>query len=135
MIPQPQVLGLTLCEKAIVEEGTKNITLVSAFTRLVSEEFPTLRQRFALHTVLTGGLGTGIIDMNGWPIAGCKSSKGRHDHGDNTNTLPLSRGPSRNPIRQFREPVIHLRNPWRYNSTACATQLSSSVLARAEATR
>ena len=63
MTPQPLVLGLTLCEKAIVEEGTKNITLASAYTRMVIDEFPSLPQRFALYTVLTGGLGEGIMDL------------------------------------------------------------------------
>ena len=29
MIPPPVVLGLTICEKVIVEENTKNVTLVS----------------------------------------------------------------------------------------------------------
>jgi hypothetical protein len=59
----PTVLGLTLCEKAIVEEVTKNVTLVSTFTRLVVEEFPSLPQRFALYTVLTGGLDDGTIEL------------------------------------------------------------------------
>jgi hypothetical protein len=48
---------------AIVEEGTKNVTLVSTFTRIVVEEFPSLPQRFALYTVLTEGLGDGTMDL------------------------------------------------------------------------
>src|SRR5262249_59244754 len=63
MTPLPLVLGLTVCEKAIVEEGTKNVTLMSTFTRIVVEEFPSLPQRFALYTVLTEGLGDGTIDL------------------------------------------------------------------------
>jgi hypothetical protein len=63
MTPTPLVLGLTLCEKAILEEGTRNVTLVSTFTTLVVEELPSLPQRFVLYTVLTGGLGDGIIDL------------------------------------------------------------------------
>ena len=63
MTPLPLALGLTVCEKAIVEEGTKNVTLMSTFTRLVVEEFPSLPQRFALYTVLTEGLGDGTIDL------------------------------------------------------------------------
>jgi hypothetical protein len=31
MNPPPLLLGLTLCEKVIVEESTKNVTLVSTF--------------------------------------------------------------------------------------------------------
>jgi hypothetical protein len=63
MSPFPLVLGLTLAEKAIVEEGTKNLTLVSTFTTLVVEDFPSLPQRFVLYTVLTEGLGDGTIDL------------------------------------------------------------------------
>jgi hypothetical protein len=63
MTPQPLILGLTICEKAIVETGTKNVTLVSIFTRFVLEEFPSLPKPFVLHLVLTGGHGTGIINV------------------------------------------------------------------------
>jgi hypothetical protein len=63
MNPFPSVLGLTLCEKAIVEEHTRNITLVSTFSRFVLDEFPSPPQRFVLYIVLTGGLGRGIIDL------------------------------------------------------------------------
>jgi hypothetical protein len=59
----PLVLGLILCEKAIVEEDTRNVTLVSTFTRLVVEEFPSLPPRFAFYTVLSEGEGSGILDL------------------------------------------------------------------------
>jgi hypothetical protein len=55
MNPLPTVLGLTLCEKAIVEEGTKNLTLVSTFTKLVVDGFPSLPQLFVLYAALTEG--------------------------------------------------------------------------------
>lgn len=42
MTPLPLVLGVTLCEKAIVEAGTSNISLVSTFSRLVVEQFPSM---------------------------------------------------------------------------------------------
>jgi hypothetical protein len=61
MIPPPIVLGLTICEKAIVEEGTRNVTIVSTFTRLVVDEFPSPPQRFSVYSVLTEGLGDGTI--------------------------------------------------------------------------
>jgi hypothetical protein len=63
MSPAPLVLGLTLCEKAIVEEGPKNMTLVSTFTKLVVDEFPSLPQKLVLYAVLTGGLGDGTIHL------------------------------------------------------------------------
>ncbi len=63
MDPLPVVRGLTICEKVIVEEGTKNVTLVSTFTKLVVGEFPSPPQRFAVYTVLTEGEGAGTIDL------------------------------------------------------------------------
>jgi hypothetical protein len=63
MHPPPVVLGLTVCEKIIVEERTKNVTLVSTFTKLVADELPTPPQKFAIYTVLTGAHGDGIIDL------------------------------------------------------------------------
>ena len=63
MSPFPLVLGLTLCEKAIVEEGTKNVTLVSTFSKLTVHDLPSPPQRFILYTVLREGRGEGIIDL------------------------------------------------------------------------
>jgi hypothetical protein len=61
MFPTPVVLGLTVCEKAIIEQGTQNVTLVSSFTRLVVEEVPSPPQRFSVYAVLTEGLGDATI--------------------------------------------------------------------------
>jgi hypothetical protein len=61
MIPPPIVLGLTICEKVIVEEGTRNVTIMSTFTRLVVEEFPSPPQRFSVYSVVTEGLGDATI--------------------------------------------------------------------------
>ncbi len=63
MIPPPTVLGLTICEKVIFEEGTKNATLVSTFTKLTVEHFPSPPQKFVVFTVLTDGFGEGTIDL------------------------------------------------------------------------
>jgi hypothetical protein len=63
MVPPPIALGLTLCEKVIVEEGTKNVTLVSTFTKLRVDQFPTGPQRFVVFAVLTDGLGDGTIEL------------------------------------------------------------------------
>jgi hypothetical protein len=57
MFPPPVVVGLTICEKVMVEQGTTNVTLVSTFTRLVVDEFPSPPQRFSLYAMLTEGLG------------------------------------------------------------------------------
>jgi hypothetical protein len=63
MNPPVIALGLTVCEKIIVEERTRNTTFVSTFTRLVVDEFPTPPQRFALAAALTGGQGQGTLDL------------------------------------------------------------------------
>ncbi len=63
MTPLPMVLGLTVCEKVIVEEGTKNVSLVSTFTKLFVEEFPSPPQRFAIYTVLTNAVGDATIEL------------------------------------------------------------------------
>lgn len=63
MNPPPIALGLTLCEKVIVEEGTRNITLVSTFTKLYADDFPSSPQRFAFAAVLTAGQGDGTVDL------------------------------------------------------------------------
>ncbi len=63
MLPQPIVVGLTLCEKIIVEEGTKTVSLVSCFTKLGVDVFPTPPERVCVYAALTDGFGEGTIDL------------------------------------------------------------------------
>jgi hypothetical protein len=63
MSPLPVALSLTVCEKVIVEERTRNITLVSTFTKLVVDHFPTPPQRFSAFAVLTDVSGRGTIGL------------------------------------------------------------------------
>ena len=63
MVPPPIALGLMLCEKVIVEEGTKNVTLVNTFTKLRVEGFPSLPQHFAVYAALTAGLGQATMTL------------------------------------------------------------------------
>jgi hypothetical protein len=63
MNPPVIALGLTLCEKVIVEERTRNTTIVSTFTKMFADEFPSRPERFALAAVLTGGQGEGTVDL------------------------------------------------------------------------
>jgi hypothetical protein len=63
MNPPPIALGLILCEKLIVEERTRNTTLVSTFTKLVADAFPSSPERFTVAAVLTGGQGDGTLDL------------------------------------------------------------------------
>lgn len=53
----PVAVGLFLCEQAIIEEQTHNITLVNTFTRRVVDEIPWAPTNFVLFAVLTDGLG------------------------------------------------------------------------------
>ena len=63
MNPPVIALGLTLCEKVIVEERTRNTMIVSTFTKLFADEFPYQPERFALSAVLTGGQGERTVDL------------------------------------------------------------------------
>ena len=49
MIPQPIVVGLTLCERIIVEEGTKSLSLIDCFVKLQSDTFPTPSRPLCLY--------------------------------------------------------------------------------------
>jgi hypothetical protein len=69
MIQQPVAIGLTLCEQVIIEEGTRNVTLVNCCRRWRVREFPSTPQRLAIYAVLKGGQGTGV----------CKASISRLD--------------------------------------------------------
>jgi hypothetical protein len=60
MVPLPTVLGLIVCEKVIVEERTKNVSLISCFDRLVVEQVPTPPQQIAVFSTLTDGQGVGV---------------------------------------------------------------------------
>ena len=57
MIQRPNAVGLILCQLAIIEEGTKHVTLVNTFRRLKQTVFPTPALKFIVHAVLADGLG------------------------------------------------------------------------------
>ena len=63
MSPPPIALGLTICEKIIVEEGTRKLTLVNAFTRIDESEFPSPARTFFVVAVLTNGRGDATIEV------------------------------------------------------------------------
>jgi hypothetical protein len=63
MTPTPITLGLTLCEKVIVEEGTRNVTLVSTFNKPAVSRFPTPPKRFDVFAALTDGVGDATIKL------------------------------------------------------------------------
>lgn len=57
MIQRPTAAGLLLAEKAVIEEKTRNVTLVNCFGHLTYREFPTPAQQFIAFAVLTDGIG------------------------------------------------------------------------------
>ena len=63
MTPPPIALSLIVCEKAIVEERTRNLTLVSTFTKMLVDRFPSLPQQLVVYSVLTDGVGDATIDL------------------------------------------------------------------------
>lgn len=58
MSVRPVARALLLCERAIIEEGTRNISPISCFTKRLAEEFPTPPHKFDAFALLSGGQGT-----------------------------------------------------------------------------
>ena len=63
MIPPPIALALTVCERVIVEERSRNLSLVSCFSKLIVESFPSSPRHFAVVAVFRGGRGVGKLDL------------------------------------------------------------------------
>ncbi len=63
MVPCPVALGLTLCDQVIVEEGTRNISLIGTFSRLRGDVFPFAPPSFCVVSTLTGSQGEGEIKL------------------------------------------------------------------------
>jgi hypothetical protein len=63
MSQRPVAVGLTICEQVIVEEKTKNTTLVNSFTGLKVDRFPSVPRPFTVYAVLTDGLGEVAVDL------------------------------------------------------------------------
>ncbi len=62
MVP-PIVLGIELCEKAIEEEQTKNVTLINTFLSIWVEDFPSAPEPFVVSVVMTAGVGSVTMDL------------------------------------------------------------------------
>ena len=63
MVPPPQAQALTLCDRVIIEQGTKNPTLVGIFLARRVDEFPSEPVAFSVFVPLTEGSGTGTIEL------------------------------------------------------------------------
>jgi hypothetical protein len=57
MAKQPVAIGLSLCEQVIIEEKTRNVTLVNCFSERTAEKFPSDPIPFVAFAHLTDGLG------------------------------------------------------------------------------
>lgn len=57
MIQRPNAVALTICQQAIVERGSGNVTFVNSFTRLIHDAFPTPSRDFLVGCLLTDGRG------------------------------------------------------------------------------
>lgn len=63
MSPPPVAIGLTLCDKIIVEEGTRKVTLVNTFAKIDERVFPSPPRTFFVFAVLTDARGDATIDV------------------------------------------------------------------------
>ncbi|GEM_PF-2017797 len=59
----PTVAGLKVCHEAIVQEKTRNVTLVNCFRKLHFASFPTEPTNFTVCVVLTDGRGEGLLTL------------------------------------------------------------------------
>lgn len=57
MSQRPVAVGLLLCEQVVVEEKTRNATLVNCFTRRTVEQLPSEPISFVVFAILTDGQG------------------------------------------------------------------------------
>ncbi len=64
MIQRPVAVGLIVCEHLIVEEGTRNVTLVNCTPGLTASSFPAVAQRLTVYAALTDGLGDGTLRLS-----------------------------------------------------------------------
>jgi hypothetical protein len=65
MVPLPSVVGLVLSEQVIVDQRSRNPTIVNVFTGLKVEHFSSAPQRFSVFAALSGGRGVGTMDLVG----------------------------------------------------------------------
>jgi hypothetical protein len=63
MLQLPNVVGLIVCEQAIIEEKTRNVTLVNCVSRIRCPSFPSPPQRLVVHVALTDGMGDAMMAL------------------------------------------------------------------------
>jgi hypothetical protein len=62
-LQRPNAAGLILCRLLIVEEKTRNVTLVNSFQRMVVNSFPSGPVPFSVFTTLSDGLGDTMLEL------------------------------------------------------------------------
>jgi hypothetical protein len=60
MTPKPVFIGLLLCDRVILDQGTSSPSAIGIFTGLAVESFPSESQRFSVLKVLTDAQGVGL---------------------------------------------------------------------------
>jgi hypothetical protein len=53
MVPTPTALSLTICDYVIIEERTRKVSLIGAFTGISAEYFPILVLPFSAFAVVS----------------------------------------------------------------------------------
>lgn len=61
MFPTPLSIGLTICRSVIIEEGTRDLTIVGSFFGFLGTEFPFTPAPFRVISSLVGGHGEGEL--------------------------------------------------------------------------
>jgi hypothetical protein len=62
-VPRPRAIDYLICEYFILDERSKNVSLIGCFNRLRLPEFPFAASRFFVFALLTDGLGEGSLEL------------------------------------------------------------------------
>lgn len=63
MVPMPLALTLNVCDYVLVEETTRNVSLIGSFSRIQAATFPFIRP-FCVYAAYTGGQGEAEVELN-----------------------------------------------------------------------
>ena len=63
MIPMPLALTLNVCDYVLIEETTRNVSLIGCFNGIRAPRFPFVRHPFCVFAAFTGGQGTADVEL------------------------------------------------------------------------
>src|SRR5260370_20272366 len=63
MVPTPIGLGLALCDRVMIEEGTRQLSLIGTFHRFHEPAFPFVPPPFYVYATLTGTEGDATVEL------------------------------------------------------------------------